>query len=112
LAEVHRRRLGTIPPKSALSTPETSLTPSARGVMTPVHWSPTTPAIGSVPRRGEKQPGKGKRETQHTQSEGGKAAREKGETVTWGGAECGKGGKVMINGKIMQGQGMEAAMSG
>jgi hypothetical protein len=107
LAEVHRRRLGTIPPKSALSTPETSLTPSARGVMTPVGTD-----FGSVPRRGEKQPGKGKRETQHTQSEGGKAAERKGETVTWGGAECGKGGKVMINGKIMQGQGMEAAMSG
>jgi hypothetical protein len=59
--------------------------------------TPVGTDFGSVPRRGEKQPGKGKRETQHTQSEGGKAAREKGETVTWGGAECGKGGKVMIN---------------
>jgi hypothetical protein len=74
--------------------------------------TPVGTDFGSVPRRGEKQPGTRKRETQHTQSEGGKAAERKGETVTWGGAECGKGGKVMINGKIMQGQGMEAAMSG
>lgn len=48
--------------------------------------TPVGTDFGSVPRRGEKQPGKGKRETQHTQSEGGKEAREKGGNgdVGWG----------------------------